>query len=156
MHSLGAVSYTHLDVYKRQVYGFWSYEGYDFALWTAEETGLLGSTAYVAGHEAELPRHRAVMNFDMTGDPYGYWLPGQDGPSGMLTRLAEQLAPLGMGASVDLKPGLHSDHQPFMLAGVPIVSLLGRLSSDGARYYHSLGDTFEKVDLPALCRARCV
>ncbi|HQZ70493.1 MAG TPA: M28 family peptidase [Anaerolineae bacterium] len=130
--------------------------GLRFALWTAEETGLLGSTAYVAGHEAELPRHRAVMNFDMTGDPYGYWLPGQDGPSGMLTRLAEQLAPLGMGASVDLKPGLHSDHQPFMLAGVPIVSLLGRLSSDGARYYHSLGDTFEKVDLPALCRAAAV
>ncbi len=127
-----------------------------FALWTAEETGLLGSSAYVADRRETLPEHRAMLNFDMTGDPYGYWLPGLSGPGTMLPRLADQLAPLGMGPSVDHKAGLHSDHQPFMLAGVPIVCLLARLGSDGARYYHSAGDTIEKVDLPSLCRAAAV
>jgi carboxypeptidase Q len=127
-----------------------------FALWTAEETGLLGSGAYVADHRETLTEHRALLNFDMTGDPYGYWLPGLPGLGTMLPRLTEQLAPLGMGPSVDHKAGLHSDHQPFMLAGVPIVSLLSRLGSDGARYYHSAGDTIEKVDLPSLCRAAAV
>jgi len=127
-----------------------------FALWTAEEIGLLGSGAYVAARQAELPRHRAVMNFDMTGSPYGYWLPGLGGPGSMLPRLADQLAPLGMGRRVDHRAGLHSDHQPFMLAGVPVVGLLGELGPDGARYYHSLGDTFEKVDLAGFCRAAAV
>ena len=97
-----------------------------FALWTGEETGLLGSSAYVDAHRADLPRHRAVMNFDMTGAPYGYWLPGLPDAGSMLPRLAEQLAPLGMEARVYHKAGLHSDHQPFIGAGVPIVSLLGR------------------------------
>ncbi len=129
-----------------------------FALWTAEEIGLLGSTAYQR-REAEaggLARHRAVLNFDMTGNPEGYWLPGQAGAGATLAGLARQLAPLGMGPAVDHRAGLHSDHQAFMLAGVPVVALLAPLGPDGGRYYHSRGDTLDKIDLPALCRAVAV
>ena len=127
-----------------------------FALWAAEETGLRGSKAYVATHADELSRHTAVMNFDMTGDPYGYWAPGRANRSTLLTRLARRLAPLGMREVLRHEAGLHSDHQPFMLAGVPVVSLLGELGEQGGRYYHSVGDTFEKVSLPGLCRAAAV
>lgn len=129
-----------------------------FALWTAEEIGLLGSTAYQAREAAEngLTRHRAVMNFDMTGSPEGYWLPGQAGPGRTLAGLARQLAPLGMSDKVDHRAALHSDHQAFMLAGVPVLALLAPLGPDGGRYYHSRSDTLDKIDLPALSRAVAV
>ncbi|MCB0215453.1 MAG: M28 family peptidase [Chloroflexi bacterium] len=127
-----------------------------FALWAAEETGLRGSKAYVAAHAGELGHHAAVMNFDMTGDPYGYWAPGRADATTLLVWLAHRLAPLGMRQDLRHEAGLHSDHQPFMLAGVPVVALLGELGEQGGRYYHSVGDTFEKVSLPALCRAAAV
>jgi len=127
-----------------------------FVLWAAEEVGLCGSWDYTYRHAAELPQLAAVMNFDMTGDPYGYWTPGRTEPGALLRGLAEQLAPLGMRAEFSHHALLHSDHQPFMLGGVPVVGLLSRLAEEGSRYYHSVGDTFEKVSLPAFCRAAAV
>ncbi len=127
-----------------------------FVLWAAEEIGLHGSKNYVGRHEGTLDQHAAVMNFDMTGDPYGYWTPGHEAGHPLLTALATQLAPLGMTRDHGARAGLHSDHQPFMLAGVPVVGLLARLAPEGGRYYHSVGDTFEKVRLPDFCRAASV
>ncbi|MGC8668296.1 MAG: M28 family peptidase [Chthonomonadales bacterium] len=127
-----------------------------FALWAAEEVGLLGSKQYARNHQSELPRHSAVMNFDMTGEPQGYWTPGAPAKPAVLEGLAEQLSPLGMTAMWDNKPGLHSDHQPFMLEGLPVVCISGRLPHEAGRYYHSQGDTFDKVDCPSLCRAAAV
>lgn len=127
-----------------------------FALWAAEEIGLCGSRAYVKAHGDELDRIAGVLNFDMTGDPYGFWCPGRKDRHPMLQGLAEQLAGLGMKDDYDHKAGLHSDHQPFMLAGVPVIGLMANLHGQGGHYYHSVGDTFEKVDLPSLCRAATV
>ena len=127
-----------------------------FALWAAEEVGLMGSTAYVANHAAELDRLAAVMNFDMTGDPTGFYTPGIAEPGDLLRGLARQLGPLGVREEFGRRASLHSDHQPFMLAGVPIVSVAGRLDEEAGRYYHAVGDTFDKVAAPAVCRAACV
>ncbi len=127
-----------------------------FALWAAEEIGLRGSKHHAALHAPGLAAIRAVLNFDMTGDPYGYWTPGRPDPGPLLRDLSRRLAPLGMRDHFDHKAGLHSDHQPFMLAGVPVVGILGDLGEQGGRYYHSVGDTFEKVSLPAFGRAAAV
>lgn len=127
-----------------------------FALWAAEEVGLMGSTAYVANHATELDLIAAVMNFDMTGDPTGFHTPGIAEPGDLLRGLARQLAPLGVREEFRRRATLHSDHQPFMLAGVPIVSVAGKLDEEGGRYYHAVGDTFDKVVAPAVCRASCV
>lgn len=127
-----------------------------FVLWAAEEIGLCGSWDYTHRHAAELPSLTAVMNFDMTGDPCGYWTPGRRDPGPLLRGLAAQLGPLGMGETFTSQATLHSDHQPFMLMGVPVIGLMSRLVEEGGRYYHSVGDTFEKVSLPAFCRAAAV
>lgn len=37
----------------------------------SEEQGLLGSKAYVAAHEAELEKHRLMVNVDMAGPVLG-------------------------------------------------------------------------------------
>lgn len=125
-----------------------------FALWAAEEIGLVGSHHYCSG--ADLDKHVGVLNFDMTGDPFGYYIPGRPEPPSLLRGLVDQYAPLGMRHEYAHRAGLHSDHQPFMLAGVPVVSLLGKLPEEGGYYYHSVGDTFEKVSYGGLCRAAAV
>ncbi len=127
-----------------------------FAMWAAEEVGLCGSHAYVRDHADELDRMRGLLNFDMTGDPYGFWVPGRRSKHSVFEGLANQLAGIGMKQDYDHKAGLHSDHQPFMLAGVPVISLMAKIEGQGAHYYHSVGDTFEKVSQPALCRAAAV
>ncbi len=128
-----------------------------FALWAAEEIGLLGSKHHARLHATELADYCAVLNFDMTGTPHGYWIPGEQEPPALFRELAERLDGLGMDpASFDGKAGLHSDHQPFMLEGVPVVGLLGRLEGQGGHYYHAVGDTFEKVSKPGLCHAVAV
>lgn len=127
-----------------------------FALWAAEEVGLCGSHAYVNDHIGELNDLCGVLNFDMTGDPYGFWVPGRKEKHAILNGLANQLSGIGMKDDYDHKAGLHSDHQPFMLEGVPIVCLMAKIEGQGAHYYHSVGDTFEKVSQPALSRAAAV
>ena len=107
-------------------------------------------------HEDELDRIAAVLNFDMTGDPFGYWCPGREVRSALLIDLAKQFEGLGMKSDYAHKAGLHSDHQFFMLQGVPVVSLMARLEGQGGYYYHSVGDTFEKVHLPSMCRCAAV
>jgi len=128
-----------------------------FCFWAAEETGLRGSKHYVSQHQEELERIAAVMNFDMTGDPYAFWTPGRPAGHPLLRDLASALGTIGMTTDVQSSPSLHSDHQPFMLAGVPVVGLAARLAEGGGgHFYHSAGDTFEKVSIPALCRAAVV
>ncbi|HMI05353.1 MAG TPA: hypothetical protein VK541_22885, partial [Pedobacter sp.] len=42
---------------------------------------------------------------------------------------------------------MHSDHQPFMLQGIPIGGGTGgQLPNNSAPYYHSDGDVFKLVD----------
>ncbi|HLK60150.1 MAG TPA: M20/M25/M40 family metallo-hydrolase [Chthonomonadaceae bacterium] len=136
-----------------------------FAVWAAEEIGLCGSWEYTRRHAEELLGFAGVMNFDMTADPFGYWAPRPLGKEkslptdpgmALLRGLADQLAALGMRQEFRYKAGLHSDHQAFMLAGVPIVGLQSENRTQGAHYYHSVGDTFEKVSLPAFVRAAAV
>lgn len=128
-----------------------------FALWAAEETGLRGSRHYVAHHAEELDHVVALLNFDMTGDPYGFVTPGRPQEGGFLQGLARQLEPLGMAGQVATSVSLHSDHEPFLLRGVPVVGVASRHGDgSGAHYYHTEGDTFEKVSVPALCRAATV
>ncbi|MEJ5169964.1 MAG: M28 family peptidase [Fimbriimonadales bacterium] len=128
-----------------------------FALWAAEEVGLLGSKHHARLWADDLRNIVAVLNFDMTGSPHGYWIPGEPEMPTLFSDLARALDGLGMDpCSFDGKPGLHSDHQPFMLEGVPVIGLLGRLEGQGGHYYHAVGDTFEKVSKPGLCRAVAV
>ncbi len=42
-----------------------------FKWFGSEEQGLLGSIAYVAAHEAELEKHRLMVNVDMAGPVLG-------------------------------------------------------------------------------------
>jgi carboxypeptidase Q len=116
-----------------------------FVLFAAEEVGLCGSEYHAKRQAKKLDNIIAMINLDMTGDPIGYHLAGRPKETGYLRDLAALLAPFGMKTDIPTGAGLHSDHEPFMLQGVPIVGFEATLDPEMGRYYHSAGDSFDKV-----------
>ena len=125
-------------------------ERLEFVLFMGEEEGLLGSRAYVdqAMKNKTLDQVRYMLNYDMTNDPKGF-----------STTIAESKDLfVGIGAIAQTfdtsyknlfnnGAGLHSDHQPFMLQGIPTGGGAGgRLPNTAGPCYHADCDDFKLVD----------
>ena len=123
-------------------------------LFAAEELGLFGSREYVQAHAAEMPNLVAMMNLDMVGAPQGYGATGHDEADTLFTRLARgpHLRDLGLTTPVNHAGGPGSDHQPFLLAGVPTIYVQTSLPPETPLWYHNAADTFDKIDLEAVRR----
>jgi Zn-dependent M28 family amino/carboxypeptidase len=150
-----------------------------FAWWGAEEAGLVGSTAYVAGLSAEDQAKIAVyLNFDMVGSPNHVFFiydgddsdavgagPGPDG-SAQIERTFERFyQSRGLPFKGTDFSG-RSDYGPFIAVGIPSGGLFtgaeGVKTPDevalwggtaGAQYdpcYHLACDTYDNVNLQAL------
>lgn len=121
-----------------------------FALWSGEEQGLLGSSAYVKQNPELLPNISAVLIHDM-GTNY---LSGISGTPALVDDLRMAFEPI-----LDLNPdmpfevgelpeglrGGGSDHAPFLRAGVP--GFFWRQSGETSYRYihHTQHDTFENA-----------
>lgn len=122
----------------------------EFVLFMGEEQGLLGSKAYVdqAKKNGTLDQVSFMLNYDMTNDPKGFNTSREEleqlftGWGAEVTKLDSNFTNLFLaGAS------LHSDHQPFLLEGVPTGGGAGgKLPNNSGPYYHSDGDVFKLVD----------
>ncbi len=119
-----------------------------------EELGLWGSKRYAELNPAD--GIAAMVNMDMEGSPVGFNAMGYDEAVPMLSSLAQKLGGLDLRESAVSVPGTNSDHEPFMLAGIPTFSINGRLDAEKVRYYHDLGDTFDKVNRKYLSEAAAV
>jgi hypothetical protein len=109
----------------------------------AEEVGGDGARAYYKAHGTE--KHALAMESDFGADRVwrvDFKLPqGHEALSG---RVAQALAPLGVGASTQAAGG-GADIAPLVKAGVPVIDL----QQDGTRYFdlhHTPDDTLDKVD----------
>jgi hypothetical protein len=123
-----------------------------FALWAAEEIGLQGSRHYVRVSAAQLGSHVAYVNFDMPGDAERLLLCGRPAEAESLQPLARRLAGLGLSESVATGVCMATDLRPFLLAGVPVLSVLGSLTGAAGACYHTASDTPEKLPLAGLLR----
>jgi carboxypeptidase Q len=74
----------------------------------------------------------------------------------LLKDLVVRLNGLELAAGVANQPGTNSDHQPFMLKGIPTLDLQAHLDEDMGKYYHEKGDTFDKVSKRYLSDAAAV
>lgn len=122
----------------------------EFVLFMGEEEGLLGSRAYVdqAIKNKTLDQVRYMLNYDMTNDPKGF--------STTIAESKELFVGIGsIAQSMDTSfknlfnhgAGLHSDHQPFMLQGIPTGGGAGgRLPNNAGPCYHADCDDFKLVD----------
>ena len=122
----------------------------EFVLFMGEEVGLLGSKHYVkeAIKSGKINQIKAMSNMDMTYDPKAF-------SSTMLSenKFLQELAQdvLTYDQKFEEHPviglGLHSDHQPFMLQGIPIVGLSKSQFKPGALdCYHANCDEMKFVD----------
>jgi Iap family predicted aminopeptidase len=121
-----------------------------FVLFMGEEQGLLGSKYMVAraGEDGSLGNIKFMMNLDMTGNPVGMNASGYRVDTTFFADLGAKIHELDTiyQAKFTSRAGLHSDHQPFMLAGVPILSMHSNLDRSIYRCYHADCDDFGLVN----------
>ena len=122
----------------------------EFVMFMGEEEGLLGSTHYVkeAVKDGSVNHIKYMLNYDMTNDPKGYGSTNESSKD-----LFQSVGAIASGIDTSFKnifragAGLHSDHQPFMLQGIPIGSAAGgSLPNNSGRCYHADCDNFDLVD----------
>lgn len=113
-------------------------------MWTNEENGLRGGTAYRDRHEAALDRHLLAIESDGgVFRPLGFGFSGSDSAFAIVRRVGALLSPIG--ADSVTAGGGGADIGPIMQRGVPGMAL----RTDGERYFwfhHSDADTVDKLD----------
>lgn len=123
-----------------------------FVLFMGEELGLHGSRAWVAEHRSDLDQIRMMLNLEMVAEPRGFYVHGHDEALSVVQATARRLSGLSV-KDVSLSIPLHSDHQPFLVEGVPTMSLVSGLPASQLTVYHTAADTFDKLEFPMLQRA---
>lgn len=125
----------------------------DFALFTAEELGLIGSDQYVEGNPPDR-FHTFVFNLDMvgTGDELQYARGAGFPPRRTSPRLNELLKAADPGIRAKWYLMGNSDSYSFAKKGIPTCWLAAR-GGVSDLVYHTLGDTVEHVEPATLGRA---
>lgn len=123
----------------------------EFIMFMGEEQGLLGSRAYVdaALKDGSIENIKYVMNQDMSGNPRGFNAGGQKGADGFFDKIGEHIKAIDSVAFTNKNSnsaGLHSDHQSFMIQGIPYTSPNSNLDRSIYGCYHSDCDDFDLVN----------
>ena len=121
-----------------------------FALFGAEESGLIGSRYYVRQPAVPLSQTLAMVNFDMVGRLRDGKLIIGGVDSGDRLRAAAAEATRGANVVADLRgnPYSPSDHSPFYTAGTPVLFLHTGTHDD----YHRPSDTLDRLNVDGLAR----
>ena len=112
-------------------------------LWTNEENGLRGATAYRDQHSDDLDDHILAIESDSgVFDPIGFGFTGSDAAFEIVSAVGELLE--GIEAGRITRGGGGADIGPIMERGVPGMGLV----VDGEKYFwyhHSEADTLDKL-----------
>ncbi len=121
-----------------------------FVMFMGEEQGLLGSKALVKQlkQDNELSNVRYMMNIDMSGNPSGFNAAGWQDMVSVFETIGTRIQEVDSTFSNEVNniAGLHSDHQTYMMEGIPTVGLVGNLEPIVYDFYHSNGDDFTLVN----------
>ena len=110
----------------------------EFNWFGSEEQGLLGSKAYVAAHEAELEKHRLMVNVDMAGPILGSEHIFIMGDAPMKSYVEGMMNELG-AAVVYHEDVYSSDGTPFSDKGIPAINFT-RVNANGTGFIHDRRD----------------
>ncbi|MFC5411339.1 M20/M25/M40 family metallo-hydrolase [Larkinella bovis] len=122
----------------------------EFVMFMGEEQGLLGSRSLVEDLKktGQLDKVRCILNLDMTNDPNGLNAFGRNEMVPFLTTVGETIKQVepSFQNTLSNQAGLHSDHQPFMMEGVPVVGMSGHLERNVLDCYHANCDNINLVN----------
>jgi Zn-dependent M28 family amino/carboxypeptidase len=122
----------------------------EFVMFMGEEQGLLGSKAYInkMAEDRSIKQLRYMINLDMTGNPIGFNAFGRDEMVSFLTETGSKIRAIDtvFQNSVSNQAGLHSDHQPFLLNGIPVIAPVSNLDRKVYQCYHANCDNFKLVN----------
>ncbi|MBC7920691.1 MAG: M28 family peptidase [Ferruginibacter sp.] len=122
----------------------------EFVMFMGEEQGLLGSEALIRQlvKDKSIGRVRYMVNLDMANNPVGFNACGREEMVPFFREVGEKIKAVDPAfANVNAnRSGLHSDHQGFMLEGVPVTMPSGSLSADVLGCYHADCDRFNLVN----------
>ena len=121
-----------------------------FALFGAEELGLVGSGRYVKSPALPLGRTAAMLNFDMVGRLHDGSLTVSGVESGSTLRDVVTRSARAAGIKTTLRDSPYgpSDHSSFYGAGAPVLFFHTGAHAD----YHKPSDTSEKIDAAGMAR----
>lgn len=121
-----------------------------FVMFMGEEQGLLGSRHMVRQmvSDGSINTIKYMMNCDMTGNPVGINAGGKITDTTFFANIGATIQKIDTIYKNKLsnRSGLHSDHQPFMLEGVPVLSMHSNLDRSIYGCYHSDCDDFKLVN----------
>ncbi len=113
-------------------------------MWTNEENGLRGATAYRDAHRNELDKHSFAIESDAgVFKPLGFGVTASDSAFAIIQQVGKLLERIGAGKIE--RGGGGADIGPIMQLGVPGAGL----DVDGEKYFwyhHSEADTIDKLD----------
>jgi len=121
----------------------------EFVLFMGEEQGLLGSKAYMrkAMQDETVANIKFMLNLDMSNNPKGFSATTDEDKT-LFQAIGSIANRVDTSFSNTFRSGfgLHSDHQPFMLQGIPAGSVAGSLSREVLNCYHADCDVFSLVN----------
>lgn len=122
----------------------------EFVFFMGEEQGLLGSDAYVnkARENNELQNIGLMMNLDMLNNCNGFNAFGNDDLKALIDETGDIISKTfpDYQNTNNNHAGLHSDHEYFMLAGIPVCLPSGHLSERVLDCYHADCDSFDLIN----------
>lgn len=113
--------------------------------YNGEEQGLWGSRHAVdQGADAQNPP-AVMLNLDMVGVPIGVNAMGHDDLVPLLDWWNENRGEGMLEQGVTNKTWMASDHTPYQVNGVRVITFYAPIPSESVRYYHDFADTFDKL-----------
>lgn len=121
-----------------------------FIMFMGEEQGLLGSTYMVEQliKDGGIDNVKYMMNLDMSGNPVGIVAGGEVEDTTFFKNLGAEIAKVDTIYKNKFanESDLHSDHQPFMLEGIPVLGVISHLDRSIYGCYHANCDDFKLVN----------
>lgn len=122
----------------------------EFVMFMGEEEGLLGSKAMLDKlvRNGSVNQVKFMFNLDMANNVNGFNTSGREEMVPLFTSIGEKIKLVDPSFKniVINKAGLHSDHQSFMLEGVPTASPIGSIAPDAVGCYHANCDKFNLIN----------
>jgi len=147
----GIGSFSVIDIARTfKALGLKSKRTIEFVAFMGEEEGLLGSKAYMerAKKTGEVNEIVYMINLDMANDVRGFNAGGRDEMLGLLKEIGNKIKSIDPAFANEIhnSAGLHSDHQVFLMEGIPAADPIGKLSRSVLDCYHANCDVFSLVN----------